>query len=413
MTRSCAKAGPGPRAGARRTTLGWIAVAVIALCVGVGNPGWGADVDARRAELEKLKGQIESNRGEIEKLRAREAEKEQLQVTIDRDRDLTRRYLEQLAAQERDLRDSQSERQKDLLALEVRIDETTDRLRRRLLHYYKLRHVKGGELLFSSNSFPEVFARSQFLVRMIEHDRVDLLALAQDRAEAARVSSQITERRQELDGLIAEKKREETGWPPSTPTWGGSWPAFKASGRLTRRACASWKRRRAGSGSSSNSWRRHVRKGAARPSVETSRSCRDACAGRCAGAWSRSSASRCTPSTEPRCRRTASSSRLPRAPRFRPRPPVASSSSIGTTATGGPSSNHGGGFHTLYAHASAVLVHRGDTVTAGEEIARVGDTDSVRGFCLHFEVRRQQDGARSAGLAFSLTPLYHARHDRR
>jgi murein hydrolase activator len=50
--------------------------------------------------------------------------------------------------------------------------------------------------------------------------------------------------------------------------------------------------------------------------------------------------------------------------------------------------DHGGGFYTLYAHASSVAVHRGDRVVEGQTIAGVGDTDSIRGPCLHFEVRQ-------------------------
>jgi septal ring factor EnvC (AmiA/AmiB activator) len=51
--------------------------------------------------------------------------------------------------------------------------------------------------------------------------------------------------------------------------------------------------------------------------------------------------------------------------------------------------DHGDGFHTLYAHASTVLVDEGETVRAGGVIGRVGETGSVDGPRLHFEVRSQ------------------------
>jgi septal ring factor EnvC (AmiA/AmiB activator) len=51
--------------------------------------------------------------------------------------------------------------------------------------------------------------------------------------------------------------------------------------------------------------------------------------------------------------------------------------------------DHGEGYYTLYAHASEFLVEEGDTVTAAQGIARVGDTGSLAGPRLYFEVRHQ------------------------
>ncbi len=50
--------------------------------------------------------------------------------------------------------------------------------------------------------------------------------------------------------------------------------------------------------------------------------------------------------------------------------------------------NHGSGFYTLYAHAAEVFVRVGQEVPAGQVIAKVGDSESIRGSCLHFEVRK-------------------------
>jgi len=51
--------------------------------------------------------------------------------------------------------------------------------------------------------------------------------------------------------------------------------------------------------------------------------------------------------------------------------------------------DHGDGYHTLYAHAAQVLVDEGDQVKGGTVIGRVGETGSVDGPRLYFEVRYQ------------------------
>jgi septal ring factor EnvC (AmiA/AmiB activator) len=48
--------------------------------------------------------------------------------------------------------------------------------------------------------------------------------------------------------------------------------------------------------------------------------------------------------------------------------------------------DHGNGYRTLYAHASELLVEEGQKVKTGQTIAKVGDTGSLMGPILYFEI---------------------------
>lgn len=49
--------------------------------------------------------------------------------------------------------------------------------------------------------------------------------------------------------------------------------------------------------------------------------------------------------------------------------------------------NHGDNYYTLYAHVEEIFKRKGETVETGEVIATAGDTGSIKGMCLHFELR--------------------------
>src|SRR6185503_15132309 len=49
---------------------------------------------------------------------------------------------------------------------------------------------------------------------------------------------------------------------------------------------------------------------------------------------------------------------------------------------------HSNGFVTAYAHASEIMVKRGDAVKRGQVIARSGQTGNVNAPQLHFEIRK-------------------------
>ena len=51
--------------------------------------------------------------------------------------------------------------------------------------------------------------------------------------------------------------------------------------------------------------------------------------------------------------------------------------------------DHGEGFYTLFGHASSLLKGVGEEVRTGEVVGLVGDTGSLKGSCLYFEIRQR------------------------
>jgi len=49
--------------------------------------------------------------------------------------------------------------------------------------------------------------------------------------------------------------------------------------------------------------------------------------------------------------------------------------------------NHGDRYYSLYAHASELFTKVGETISEGQIIGKVGDTGSIRGPILYFEIR--------------------------
>ena len=61
--------------------------------------------------------------------------------------------------------------------------------------------------------------------------------------------------------------------------------------------------------------------------------------------------------------------------------------------------DHGGEYYTLYAHVADIQVTEGDDVKQGQMIGTVGDTGSLQGPRLYFEVRHAGQAAGSHSVA--------------
>lgn len=374
----------------------WMLVPVLlALSLSAAEVRGQSDPADGRRRLEQLRAEIDANRREIEQIDLQEKDLSRKQARIERDRELTNRYLRELDNQDWLLRGDLASRQVSLLEKEAAAEESARRLKESLVRYYRVRHVTGPELLFSSRSFAELFARGQFLSRMIHRERIELAALADERAVISRETHALADRRSEVARLQGEKRTEEE--------------RLRRQGAEAQVKIAELRGERSG---------RENRIRELEESQEAIRRMIERLERERARSEMRGEAPEFDGSLAP------GRGRLPWPvrgrvtgefgyevnPRYGTRVP---SNGIDIAAPEGTPFravapgivkfvdwlpgygrtvilSHGSGYFTLYAHASAVDVRRGQRVETGDVLGRVGDTDSIKGPCLHFEVREGQ-----------------------
>jgi murein hydrolase activator len=354
-------------------------------------------IAVRQRELRDLKRQMDENRGKIEELRKKEKNLGALNERLQRDKDLTARYLSRLGEQERALLSDLSSGQEELDRRSAEHDRMAETLRRRLRAYQRARHPQTAELLLSSRSFADLFARGAVLARAIQRDRTDLIWMRQQRDDLALATSLLESRRRGLEVLQEEKIREKGRIEQRSEQ------AVQQIAQV-REERAAFERRQKELGKAEEQIRtllarleearRKPPKGGKTPQPSG-----PGIGGRRGDLpW---------PATGELVGRFG----VELHPRFGTKVP---SNGIDIAApTGTPIKaiapgvaefvdwlpgygrcvilNHGGGFYSLYAHCSRVLVASGEKVSEGQKIAEVGDTDSVKGSCLHFEIRQGQD----------------------
>lgn len=385
----CAEAGRGvARRGAILAAL-WLALAAAA--------AWAqqpADpVADGQKQLQDLKSEIEANRREIDRLKSREKNISRMDERIRRDRELTQAYLQQLGRQDEAIRSDLAGRQASLLEKELELSRGAERLKNGLVRYYKIRRVAGPELLFSSATFGELFARSQFIARLIYRSRLDLEAVALERMQVAREAAGLETRRLSVEQLQAEKKREEERLRRQSQ-------AARAELGELRDARSERERRVRELEESQAAIRRMIER------LERERA-REGEGGRPL-AFSGSLAPHRGRLRWPVAGAVVGEFGFEVNPRYGTRVPqngidisAAEGTPIRAVAPGRAVYvdwlpgygrtvilDHGSGYYTLYAHAATVSVRRGEEVRDGQSIGTVGDTDSIKGFCLHFEVRQ-------------------------
>ena len=357
-----------------------------------------AEIEANRRELESLKQQLDQRRQISKQLKGKE---KNLLVQLrdsERNLQLTISYLNALERRRRVVASNLGDATVELARTSLQLDTDRRRLAWRLREIYKRGRSADLEYVLSARSFGDLVTRTYYLARIAQEDRGQMLLTQARRGQVQDTKTRLESRKRELDRLRAETDRERQSLSQL---------------RSERRTLLQKIR----SDAKSNE----------RASQELERASR-----RIQGLIDqlerqRLAAERGAPGTQPLLfgdfgrnkgrlpwpvnGRIARSFGTQTNPRFGTRTynsgidiAAAFGTPISAVAKGrvdyvnwlegyGKCAiiNHGGGFYTLYANASEILVAAGKEVAAGEIIGRVGDTGSTIGTALHFEIRKGRE----------------------
>jgi murein hydrolase activator len=353
------------------------------------------EIDAQKRELEALGRELEERRERSKELKGREknllGQLRETEVQLS----LTVRYLSALDRRRRSVASELGDASSELARTAVELEGDQRRLAWRMREIYKRGRSRDLEYLLSARSFADLMSRTYYLARIAQEDRERMMVTQAHRLEVQDTKSRLEERRRELDRLKAETERQRRSQKRLTDERRDL--VRKIRGERTSNEQAAAELERASKRIQALIEQLEKRRLAAQrggPGI----------APMLFGDFAKNRGRLMWPvvgrilrgfgnQKNPRFGTTTFNSGIDiAAPAGAPIAAVSKGRVDYVSWLDGYGKcaivNHGGGFYTLYAHASEILVAVGRDVAAGEIIGRVGDTGSTIGTALHFEIRQ-------------------------
>jgi septal ring factor EnvC (AmiA/AmiB activator) len=354
----------------------------------------GAEIEAQKKELESLRQELEKRRVISQQLKGRERNILGDLRDTEKNLQLTLRYLAALERRRRAVAGDLGETTSELGRTAIQLEADRRRLAWRLREIYKRGRSRDIEYILSARSFGDLVTRTYYLARVAREDHQQLLLTQARRVEVQDTKTRLESRKRELDRLASETEREKRALAQLTAQRRNLLRQVRSDAKSNEQAQAEIRRaskRIQGLIEQLEKRRLAAERGA--PGEMPLFGDFSKNKGRLAWPVTGKVATGFGNVTNPRFGTTTFNSGIDIAAPFgTPIKAVAQGrmdyvnwlEGFGKCAI----LNHGGGFYTLYAHASEISVPVGKDVAAGEVIGRVGDTGSTIGTALHFEIRR-------------------------
>jgi len=346
-----------------------------------------------KKDLEKLRREIQKYRVHLE-----EKAKEELSLLdrlsrTEKEIHLTRQLINQLRQEELRKREQILKINKDLSKLTEEAQKLKERYKRRLIHYYKYGRLKNLELLLATRSIHQVYVWLKYRRRIAEADRIRLRALKNRKEAIEKKQAALRAELEKKHRILEEKQREEAYLEKKLRERRQLLKKIKRDKALYQQKIAEYQK--------------------AAQEIQRLIEARER--ERLAALAKRARASRERVSTFSRLKgkmiwpadgKIIAHFGPQKNPKFNTviqnlgidiKAPFGAD--VRATADGVVTAitwqrgrgniiiiNHFGGYYTVYTHLSEILVSMGEKVSEGQVIGRIGDSGSLKGPMLHFEI---------------------------
>ncbi|HEX5132365.1 MAG TPA: peptidoglycan DD-metalloendopeptidase family protein [Candidatus Krumholzibacteria bacterium] len=349
----------------------------------------GDDVNAKQKELERIRKEIEAHRAQSKKLQSKEKQTLSSLSSLDKEIDLSRKYVRRLDEQQGALEERAGDLRVQIGGSEIVLSQQEEALAARLRQMYKHDPKYRWEIVLGAASIDEALTRYQFMkliaaqdARLVGEFRDSKRRLEEESAKLAESLQQVAEvkaaREEESKNLESSKKKRQVVLAQIRNEKAQHTSAIKELEKAEAEVQSLI----------DEIVRRRVNDKDLPPSGEFA-----AMKGRLPWPVNGKVIRGFGKHTHPKYGTVTMNNGLDiQAPGGTPIIAVASGvvefvdwiDAFGKCVI----LNHGGGYYTLYAHVATTMVSQGQKITRGQAIAEVGDTGSLEGYVCHFEVRQ-------------------------
>jgi septal ring factor EnvC (AmiA/AmiB activator) len=366
------------------------AMLALAMAVAAGHaPAQTDDVGAKQKELDRIKQEIQAHREKSKQLGSREQQEIKRLQNLDKEIDLSKRYLRKLAEQEDTIGRRISNLRVQIGGREIELSYQEQLLGKRLREMYKRDPKYRWEMLLGAQSMDDAVRRYQFS-RIIAEQDVRVIGQYRDsKRQLETESSRLTESLEQVAAVRADRQTESANLEASKKKRQATLNQIRSEKTKHTQAIADLEKAQAQlQALLDNLQRRGTAEKDLPPSGEFA-----SMKGRLPWPVNGKVIRGFGKHTHPRYGTVTMNNGLDiSAPAGAPIVAVAAGvvefvdwiDAFGKCVI----LNHGGGYYTLYAHVAATSVAQGQKVGRGQVIAEVGDTGSLDGYVCHFEVRQ-------------------------